>query len=127
MARLVYSSGPDGVGDALPERCSSCGSEPCRCQRSRAPRSAAVRVRRERSGRRGKTVTVAAPLGPGRDAATVLLQLLKRRCGSGGTLKPLEQSGAGAAGFSIEIQGDHVDRVIAALEAEGYRPKREGG
>jgi len=41
---------------------------------------------------------------------------LRQVCGSGGTVK----DGA------IEIQGDHRDRVAAALEALGYRSKFKG-
>jgi translation initiation factor 1 len=82
-----------------------------------------VRVRRERSGRRGKTVTVAAPFELARAEAAELLTRLKKRCGSGGTLK----SAAGESVFSIEIQGDHVETVLAALSAAGYAARRAGG
>ncbi len=46
-----------------------------------------------------------------------LAKAMKTRCGAGGTVK----------NGTIEIQGDHVETVLAILSAEGYRPKRSGG
>ena len=46
-----------------------------------------------------------------------LLKQLKAGLGTGGAVKDT----------SIEIQGDHCDAVMAALEKMGYRPKRSGG
>jgi translation initiation factor 1 len=76
-----------------------------------------VRVRREKQGRGGKTVTTIAgvPLGP--DALRELAAELKRRCGSGGTAKD----------GVIEIQGEHVETVMAEIAARGWRVKRAGG
>lgn len=42
---------------------------------------------------------------------------LRQRLGTGGTLKD----------GRIEIQGDHRDRIVAELEAMGYRVTRAGG
>jgi translation initiation factor 1 len=74
-----------------------------------------VRVSRETSGRRGKTVTIVRgiPLG---DLAAVASDL-KRQCGSGGAAKD----------GVIEIQGDHRAKVVARLESQGYRVKLAGG
>jgi translation initiation factor 1 len=83
-------------------------------------------VRRERSGRRGKTVTVVHPLQLSRDAAESLLRELKQRCGSGGTLRP-EPARDGRAAFALELQGDHVDVIVAELSAAGFDAKRAGG
>ena len=76
-----------------------------------------VRVGRETKGRRGKVVTVVT--GVPLDAAklTKLAKRLKKRCGSGGTVR----DGA------IEIQGEHRDALVAALVAEGYTVRRAGG
>jgi translation initiation factor 1 len=76
-----------------------------------------VRVRRETQGRGGKTVTTVHGVPGSADALRDLAGELKRRCGSGGTAKD----------GVIEIQGDHVDAVLAELEARGYRAKRAGG
>ena len=53
------------------------------------------------------------------DAAglTALGKQLKAACGSGGTIK----------GGAIEVQGDHCERVIDTLKAQGYTVKRAGG
>jgi translation initiation factor 1 len=74
-------------------------------------------VRREVSGRAGKTVTTVdgVPLDEGR--LRELASELKRRCGSGGSLK---------AGV-IEIQGDHCETLVEELRARGYEVKRAGG
>jgi translation initiation factor 1 len=76
-----------------------------------------VRVRRETGGRGGKTVTAVygVPLAP--DALAVLAKRLRSACGAGGTAKE----------GVIEVQGDHCERVVALLGAEGYTVKRAGG
>ena len=79
------------------------------------PSDGIVRVSRETSGRRGKTVTVVRGL-PSRELASVASDL-KRRCGSGGAVKE----------GIVEIQGDHRPTVVARLESQGYRVKLAGG
>ena len=111
MARLVYST--DGGRADDPER---------RTERILPPAEQAIRVRPERGGRKGKTVTVCAPFYLERKAATALAKRLKQRCGTGGTLKALDEGG-----FAIEIQGEHVERLVEALNASGYPTKRGGG
>ena len=80
-----------------------------------APSDGVVRVSRETSGRRGKTVTVVRGLPP-RDVPSVASDL-KRQCGSGGAVKE----------GVVEIQGDHRTKVVARLESQGYRVKLAGG
>jgi len=116
VARVVYSSGPGG-SESTRDTASS-----AEARTSAEPASQQVRVRCERVGRRGKTVSVAAPLALTRDDALKLLRRLKRRCGSGGTIR---QSDGPA--FALEIQGDHADTVVAELVALGYRARRSGG
>lgn len=76
-----------------------------------------ARIMRDRKRRAGKTVTVISGLR--HDPATLekLLKTLKQQCGAGGALKDGE----------LEIQGDHRERVAAALTAMGYRVKHVGG
>jgi len=77
-----------------------------------------ARVSRETKGRGGKAVTLVKG-APVADAAA-LVQLgkqLKAACGSGGTVKD----------GVIEVQGDHVERVLETLKKLGYQAKRAGG
>jgi translation initiation factor 1 len=119
MARLVYSSGPDGGSKRGDDR----GDE---VPQVLPPSAHAVRVRRERGGRKGKTVTVAAPLFVARDDAKGLLGELKRSCGTGGTLKQTSAAD-GRACFSLELQGDHADAVTRWMVERGYPARRAGG
>lgn len=76
-----------------------------------------VRVSRQTKGRGGKAVTVVKGVPLAADALVLLGKALKTACGSGGTVKD----------SVIEVQGDHVERVIDALKAQGYSVKRAGG
>jgi len=76
-----------------------------------------VRVSRETKGRAGKGVTLVKGLALDAAALTALGKQLKAACGSGGTVKD----------GVIEIQGDHVERVIELLKKDGRTVKRSGG
>ncbi len=93
---------------------------------SELPFRQSPRVRLDRSGRGGKTVTVAGPLVLTREEAEALLASWKKLCGSGGALKA-GKTREGAPAFELEIQGDHADRLVAELLKEGYKAKRSGG
>ena len=76
-----------------------------------------VRVQLETKGRAGKGVTVLRGLDlPDPDLAALGKQL-KAACGSGGTVKD----------GVVEVQGDHVSKVMAWLAAKGFKVKRVGG
>ena len=84
----------------------------------RAPRGdGIVRVRRETQGRGGKTVTTVSGTGLASDALAALASDLKRRCGTGGSVKD----------YVIEIQGDHRPVIVAELEKRGFTVKLAGG
>ncbi len=92
----------------------------CRC-RAAAPSQASadgvVRVSRETKGRAGKGVTLVRGLALEPAALAALGKQLKTACGSGGTVKD----------GVIEVQGDHCERVMDALKAQGFSVKRAGG
>jgi len=92
----------------------------CRCAQRAKPSPAGdgvARVTRERQGRGGKTVTVVRGLPLDAEALAMLGKRLRTACGTGGTVKD----------GVLEVQGDHADRVLALLLAEGHRAKRAGG
>jgi translation initiation factor 1 len=84
----------------------------------RAPKGdGIVRVRRETQGRGGKTVTTVSGTGLPSDELLELASDLKRRCGTGGSVKD----------YVIEIQGDHRAAIVAELEKRGFTVKLAGG
>jgi len=76
-----------------------------------------VRVARETKGRGGKAVTVVKGVAMAPEALQALGKQLRTACGSGGTVKD----------GVIEVQGDHVERIMASLQAQGHQVKRAGG
>jgi translation initiation factor 1 len=90
----------------------------CDCKTASAPAKTdgVVRVSRESKGRGGKNVTLVKGVPLTGDALTALGKQLKTMCGSGGTVKD----------GVIEIQGDHCDRVVEWLKAQGFTVKRSG-
>ena len=111
---LVYSS-------EIGRICPGCGQAAARCAcRKGAARPAGdgiVRIRRESKGRGGKTVTVVAGIPLGDEALRTLATELKKRCGTGGTVKD----------GNIEIQGEHRDLLRDELAKRGYTVKLAGG
>lgn len=81
------------------------------------PNQQTVRVQASRKGRKGKTVTVITGFQHGPDQLNALAKQLKAQCGTGGTVKD----------DTIEIQGDHGDKLVQVLTGKGYQAKRSGG
>jgi translation initiation factor 1 len=111
---LVYSTDSGRM-------CPQCRQPMAACACGKAPARPAgdgiVRVGRETKGRGGKAVTLVRGL-PLDDAALAALgKRLRSACGAGGTQKD----------GVIEVQGDHADRLVALLQAEGWGVKRAGG
>jgi translation initiation factor 1 len=107
-SRLVYST-DDG------DRRKNAGGDSPAAKPDPRPGDGVVRVGREKTGRRGKTVTLVHDLPAGRLSA--IASDLKRYCGAGGSVKQ----------GTIELQGEHREKVAARLRSEGYEVKLIGG
>jgi translation initiation factor 1 len=113
-ARIVYST---GLGNLCPN-CRRPVRE-CVCPKGApgAAKPTQVRVGREVKGRAGKGVTTVTGLRLSASDIEALAAKLKKRCGSGGTVRE----------GVIEIQGDHRDVIVAQLIDLGWRAKKSGG
>lgn len=113
-ARLVYSTASDG-------KCPTCGwpQRNCQCSNQRSagnaplPGRIVAKLRVEKKGRGGKTVTVVYDLPRNDGFLQELGQKLKRTCGTGGAVTD----------DTIELQGDMRDRVRTFLQGLGYTVK----
>ena len=112
--RVVFSTNPEPATPAPPPvELPANLAAPVKTRQLNTP----VIVALEKSGRKGKAVSVVKQVmspPPGKQA---LLKLLKTRLGTGGALK----------GDVLEIQGDHRDAIVALLTELGYKAKRSGG
>jgi len=81
------------------------------------PENHRLLLRRERKGRGGKTVTVISGFQLTPKSLTALAKRLKAACGTGGTAKE----------DTIEIQGDHRQKLAELLTQWGYPYKISGG
>ena len=113
--RLVYST---ETGRA-PKVCPKCHAKTCHYppEPSAAAGPQIARIRRESKGRAGKTVTTISGLHLKAAELAELGSMLRRRCGTGGTMK----------NEMIELQGDQRDVVAAILRELGYQVKLAGG
>jgi translation initiation factor 1 len=107
-ARVVFSSAAGRI-------CRGCGQPErgCRCGQPSAeavPDRPVAKLRMERAGRGGKTVTVVFGLPNNAAFLKDLAQQLKRACGTGGT----------ATDEGVELQGDLRERVREFLRGKGF-------
>ncbi len=110
MYRTVYSTGAGRV-------CPGCGwpDNDCKCSSRQGteealPNRVVAKLRMERTGRGGKTVTVVFGLPRNSAFLKALTQELKKACGSGGT----------TTDDGVELQGDLRDRVRDVLQKKGF-------
>ncbi|MCE2570228.1 stress response translation initiation inhibitor YciH [Motilimonas eburnea] len=76
-----------------------------------------VRIRRETKGRKGKGATCISGLGLPEKELKELAKALKKRSGTGGSVKD----------YVIEMQGDQRELAKAFLEQKGFTVKLAGG
>jgi translation initiation factor 1 len=110
-ARTVYSSAAGRI-------CPGCGQPErgCKCaERSSAPVPGrpVAKLRVEKAGRGGKTVTVVSGLPQNAAFLKDLAHDLKRACGTGGAVRD----------DGVELQGDLRDRVRELLVARNFLVK----
>lgn len=110
-ARTVYSTEKGRT-------CPTCGwpEADCRCAQSLGepvPERVTAKLCIERSGRKGKTVTVVYGLPRNPDFLQDLVKELKTACGTGGT----------ARDDRVEVQGDQRDTVRDRLRGKGWTVK----
>jgi translation initiation factor 1 len=108
-SRPVYRTGEGRL-------CPRCGwpVDDCRCSKAgeeKVPAKIACVLRLEKKGRGGKTVTVVAGLPRNAAFLGVLATELKRACGTGGT----------ATDETVEIQGDHREKLRPLLSEKGWK------
>lgn len=75
-----------------------------------------LKIEASRKGRKGKTVTVISGFQTSNETLEKLVKQLKTQCGSGGTLKE----------DTIEIQGEHTEKLVEILTKLGYKAKISG-
>ena len=117
-SRLVYSTESGKICPSCQKPVSACI---CKKKKSKSQPNikidGIIRVQREVKGRKGKTVTTVSGFQINADELKNLATQLKRRCGTGGSVKD----------GVIIIQGDHRDTLIAELKNRGFKAKIAGG
>ena len=117
-SKLVYSTETGRICPACQKPVLNCS---CQKKKSKTPDNVKydgiIRVQREVKGRKGKTVTTVSGFQIVGDELKLLAAQLKRRCGTGGSVKD---------GLII-IQGDHRSTLITELKNRGFKVKTSGG
>ena len=117
-SQLVYST---ETGKICP-KCQKPVSE-CTCKKKKSGSQTnikidgIIRIQREVKGRKSKTVTTVSGFQINADELKNLATQLKRRCGTGGSVKD----------GVIIIQGDHRETLITELKNRGFKAKITGG
>ncbi|RYZ71236.1 MAG: translation initiation factor, partial [Proteobacteria bacterium] len=114
--KLVYSTDPSL--NTKCERCKKLTSDcACPAQETVHDRKIVARLRIEKNGRGGKTVTVIDELPSNDEFLQEWVTRLKKKCGSGGSQHRDERGGV------IEIQGDHRETIRKIFQEAGFKTK----
>lgn len=128
MSKRIDTGGGESLGanpfgalsaEGLAKAKKTVAPEPLTAKKKAVPKKGRVELRREKSGRGGKTVTTLSGF-PNHLSLHELDRLafdLKKTCACGGTSK----------GRVIELQGDVRDRAFTELMKRGFQPVRAGG
>jgi translation initiation factor 1 len=110
-ARIVFSSAAGRIcpGCGQPERGCKCGEKSA----APVPNRPVAKLRVEKAGRGGKTVTVVFGLPQNAAFLKDLVQDLKRACGTGGAVRE----------DGVELQGDQRDRIREILVSKNFLVK----
>jgi translation initiation factor 1 len=100
-SKFVYSTHPDSINAADDSLTENSASD-------------IAYIERDRKGRKGKVVTVISGL---KGDLKTLQKELQKQCGAGGSVK----------NNTIEVQGDHRDKIAAILQKKGFKVKLKGG
>ena len=113
MNNIVFSTDPDWE-----KKCETCGNlfVECVCNKpnNKTFKNQTAFIKRDRKGRRGKTVSLISNL---KGDLKALQKELQKICASGGALK----------NGTIEIQGDHLTKIKTVLQEKGCIVKQVGG
>ena len=109
----------EGTPFDRPPKCDRCGELESACQCPPLPPPPPVRIAPSKQTaklavekrKKGKQVTVVRGLAATDNDLPELLTRLKNQCGAGGTIKD----------DTLEIQGDHAERIRKTLAELGYR------
>jgi len=115
--RLVYSTEHGQLDKPMRGKDKKKSKQQAQAVTAKNPVKQGVYIRREVKGRRGKTVCVVDGLHLPENELKLLLKRLKGKLGTGGAIK----------NNTLEIQGDHCEKLLLLLEQEGHKAKRAGG
>ena len=116
--RLIYSTESGSLCAACQKPVSDCTCKKKKLRpQTTIKNDGKIRIQRETKGRKGKTVSTVSGFDLDADELKRLATQLKRKCGTGGSVKEGQ----------IIIQGDHRKALLAELKKQGFTAILAGG